>query len=470
MRVILLLTSFSAMSLAWSQGSIEWQTPVASVPAEFGYVNLRMELDGAGNPIILHGKSGSEGGLYCTRWVDGVLGTPVTVTDETGLFINDAEGPRMAVSGNRVVVAYQISGQWADGGRVVLSEDGGITWGAPIPIAPGATEDHFMPVPAFDDAQQPWVTVKWGASPVLEGAQFWDAETEAFLPPVDAGVAMDGAAVCECCASMPFSHAGRHYDIVRNNDNNQRDFWVVRTDVDGAWTESIDIDPTDWMINSCPASEAESCILGDGSMAAVYMSAAEGGSRVYWSTVDLDAWALTGSDRIQSAEEVTENNPSVHADASASVVAWERSQGGYNIFVAAGDGTSEAPGQWANTMTNVTEDLSGHSRRPVVRIQGSTIHLVYQRPSEGTFHYMRGNLTGTSDVPNASDVPMTLSALKDGWQVACKGEFTWRILDMQGRLIKSGIGTDGFVPFSAKGAHVLQVSSPSGQFRHRLVR
>ena len=74
----------------------------------------------------------------------------------------------MAVQGNKVAVGYQISGQWATGGRVVISEDGGTTWGEPIAIAPNATEDHFMPVPAFDAEGHPWVAVKWGDAPALD--------------------------------------------------------------------------------------------------------------------------------------------------------------------------------------------------------------------------------------------------------------------------------------------------------------
>ena len=454
-----------------SQTSIVWDAPVASVPSEFGYINLRMELDAAGNPVILHGKSGSEGGLYCTRWNDGTLGTPTAVTSETGIFINDAEGPRMAASGNRIAVAYQISGQWDTGGRVVISEDGGATWGNPIPTSPDATEDHFMPVPAFDGDQNPWITVKWGTNPVLEGGQFWDGTTGTFMPAADIGVAMAGSAVCECCASMPFSHEGRHYDIVRNNNANLRDFWVVRTDEQGEWSEAIDIDPTDWNINSCPASEAESCILPDGTLAAVFMSAAEGGSRVHWSTVDLENWALLGSDRIQSDEEVTENNPSLDADGAFSVVAWERSQGGYNILVGIGDGSGAAPQQWANSSVNVTESLTGHSRRPVIRIHGNAVHLVYQRPSEGTFHYLRGTLGDVSPVVSEARERIHVAPVREGWKLSfLEGEFTWQALDMQGRIVDAGAGNSGLVPFTLAGAHVIQVLSPAGDHSFRVVR
>ena len=129
MRTVLAVLSglFLSVNLQ-AQDSINWGDALTVAPSEYGYTNLRMVLDTEGNPVILHGKSGSSGGLYCTRWTGTGFGTPVAVTNETGLFINDAEGPRMAVSANRIAVSYQLSGQWDDGGRVVISEDGGATW------------------------------------------------------------------------------------------------------------------------------------------------------------------------------------------------------------------------------------------------------------------------------------------------------------------------------------------------------
>lgn len=460
MRTVIAVLSgliFSASLLA--QTSINWGDVWTVAPTEFGYTNLRMVLDTEGNPVILHGKSGSSGGLYCTRWTGTGFGTPVAVTDETGLFINDAEGPRMAVSGNRIAVSYQLSGQWDDGGRVVISEDGGATWGDPVAIAPGATVDHFMPVPAFDENQEPWVTVKWGSTPVLEGAQFWDTANAAFLPPVNAGAAMDGEAVCECCASTPFSHEGRNYDVVRNNNNNIRDFWLMRTDESGEWSEALDIDPTDWNINSCPASEAETCILGDGSLMALFMSAGEGGSRVYWSTADLEGWTLTGSDRIEPGTNHVENNPTVDADQDHSVVAWEKNQGGYDIMVATGSNSASAPSEWLASSNAVTEDLSGHSRRPVVRVNGNTVHLVYQRPSEGTAHYLQGTIVaGTNTVLQMETAPLEIAPTSEGWWVSEATGFTWNVHDLGGRLMASGLSPDGHIPFSGKGLYIVSVA------------
>lgn len=451
--------------------AINWEPIVDVAPSEFGLTNLRMELDAQGHPVILHGKSGSSGGLYCTRWNGSGFDAPVAVTSEAGIFINDSEGPRMAASGDRIVVAYQLSGQWDDGGRVVISDDGGMTWGAPIAHAPGATEDHFMPVPALDEDLQPWVAVKWGTAPALEGVQFWDAANAAFLPAVDAGAPMAGDAACECCASFPFTHDGRHYDIVRNNNGNIRDFWMVRTDADGAWTETLDIDPTDWLINSCPASEAEACVLGDGSLVAVYMSGADGGSRTYWSVVDLDGWSLSGSDRLQPGADHVENNPSVDADGAASVVAWERNVGGYDIVVATGGNAAAAPEQWAASATVVTEDLSGHSRRPVIRISGNTVHLVYQRPSSGTLHYRQGTLTTAGLAASSpAGMPRLLRSVH-GWQVQGAGlPFHWQVFDVRGRCVQEDWTSDGHIPFRDKGFHILTFESAGQQRRFSLIR
>ena len=108
--VVSLLLPF--LTLSSQAQTIVWEDPIEVAPAEFGLNNLRMELDANGLPIILHGKTGSSGGLYCTRSNGDGFDAPVQITQETGLFINDSEGPRMAVDGDLVIVGYQISGQW----------------------------------------------------------------------------------------------------------------------------------------------------------------------------------------------------------------------------------------------------------------------------------------------------------------------------------------------------------------------
>lgn len=450
--------------------TIMWDDPIEVAPSEFGLNNLRMELDANGLPIILHGKTGSSGGLYCTRSNGDGFDAPVQITQETGLFINDSEGPRMAVQGNQVVVGYQISGDWAQGGRTVLSTDGGETWGEAVAISPGATEDHFMPTPAFDAEGHPWVAVKWGDNPTLEGILSWDGDTGAYGAAVDGGSAFPGGIACECCASMPFEHEGRLYNAVRINNDNTRDFHLARTDESGAWTESLDIDPTNWTINSCPASEAEVAALGDGALAFVYMSAAEGGSRTYWSTVDPESWSLTGSDRIAPDLEFVENHPSIAADGDHSIGAWERNDGGYDIWVGVGPNDEQGPANWHWTQDNVTASLSGHSRKPVVRIDGNTVHLVYQRPSAGIIHYQRGTIT--PDAVDETDMGLwSCTPFEYGWRV--KGTplpLAWSLYDALGRTVQSGTSSDGRIPTSFRGTGILDVRAEGQRRAFRVQR
>ena len=450
--------------------TIVWEDPIEVAASEFGLNNLRMELDATGLPIILHGKTGSSGGLYCTRSNGDGFDAPVQITQETGLFINDSEGPRMAVDGDLVVVGYQISGQWAQGGRTVLSMDGGVTWGDPVAISPGATEDHFMPTPAFDAEGHPWVAVKWGDNPTLEGILSWDEEAGAYGAAVDGGSAFPGGIACECCASMPFEHEERLYNAVRIKDNNTRDFHLARTDESGAWTESLDIDPTNWTINSCPASEAEVAVLGDGTLAFVFMSAAEGGSRTYWSTVDPETWSLTASDRIAPDLESVENHPSIAAGEDHCIGAWERNDGGYDIWVGLGPNDEQGPANWHWTQDNVTASLSGHSRKPVIRVQGNTVHLVYQRPSEGLVHYRKG--TVVPDFVNELGTELwSCTPFEHGWRIEGSPlPFSWSLHDALGRTLHTGTSPDGRVPASFRGAGILDVRAKGQRRAFRVQR
>ena len=455
-------------STSISAQTIVWEDPIEVAPSEFGLNNLRMELDADGLPIILHGKTGANGGLYCTRSNGDGFDAPVQITSETGLFINDSEGPRMAVQGNQVVVGYQISGQWAQGGRTVRSTDGGVTWGAPVAISPDATEDHFMPTPAFDSDGQPWVAVKWGANPTLEGILSW--EGGAYSTAVDGGSAFPGGVACECCASMPFEHDGRLYNAVRINDNNTRDFHLARTDEDGVWSESLDIDPTNWTLNSCPASEAEVTVLGDGTLAFVYMSAAEGGSRTYWSTVDPESSNQTGSDRIAPMFEFVENHPSVDADGSVCVAAWERNDGGYDIVVGAGGNDLYGPLSWGTSGYPVTEGLSGHSRKPVIRTAGEVVHLVYQRPSEGVIHYRRGYVLPGAVAESESEGWRCVTQ-EEGWTVVGSPlPMEWILYDALGRELRSGLSRDGRIPASFRGTGILDVRAEGQRRAFRVQR
>ena len=423
-----------SLSSVFAQPTMTWDSPIDVSSQEFGNRCIRIALNQAGNPMVLHGKTGDNAGLYLSIMEDGIFGDPIQIVSETNIYlVGESEGPRMAVYENRVAVSYQIFGEWATGGHVVISEDDGYTWGEPYAIAPTATEDHFMPHVAFNDEGLPWVAVKLGVNPTEEGILHFNTDLDAFDPAISGSTATPG--VCECCPSNAFGYEGMYYNVVRTNGDNLRDFWIT-TSSDGVnWDNAIDIDETDWVINACPASGTSSTVMEDGTLISAYM-AAPNGSRVYWSSTNLSAFTFLETGQIDPGNTSSENHPSISSSGDWLVAAWERNSGGYNVMVAISDAGPQA---LEMSVMNVTEGLSGHNRYPSVVYDGEYIHLAYQNAMNGVVHYLKGEISGTSKVEGVEfkENPWTISAHESGWIL--RGEdASYTLYDLSGQALEMG--------------------------------
>ncbi len=423
-----------SLNSVFAQPTMTWDSPIDVSSQEFGNRCIRIALNQAGNPMVLHGKTGDNAGLYLSIMEDGIFGDPIQIVSETNIYlVGESEGPRMAVYENRVAVSYQIFGEWATGGHVVISEDDGYTWGEPYAIAPTATEDHFMPHVAFNDEGLPWVAVKLGVNPTEEGILHFNTDLDAFDPAISGSTATPG--VCECCPSNAFGYEGMYYNVVRTNGDNLRDFWIT-TSSDGVnWDNAIDIDETDWVINACPASGTSSTVMEDGTLISAYM-AAPNGSRVYWSSTNLSAFTFLETGQIDPGNTSSENHPSISSSGDWLVAAWERNSGGYNVMVAISDAGPQA---LEMSVMNVTEGLSGHNRYPSVVYDGEYIHLVYQNAENGVVHYLKGEISGTSKVEGVEfkENPWTITAHESGWIL--RGEdASYTLYDLSGQALEMG--------------------------------
>ncbi len=435
MKTIITLGVFClALSTVVAQPTITWESPIDVSSEEFGNKCTRIALNQAGNPMVLHGKTGDNAGLYLSIMEDGIFGDPIQIVSETNIYlVGESEGPRMAVYENRVAVSYQIFGQWATGAFVVISEDDGHTWGEPYAIAPNATEDHFMPHVAFNDEGLPWVALKLGVNPTEEGILHFNSALDSFDPAISGSIATPG--VCECCPSNAFGHEGMYYNVVRTNGDNVRDFWLTASSDGVNWSNAIDIDETDWVINACPASGTSSTVMEDGTLISAYMSAPNG-SRVYWSSVDLSAFTFLETGQIDPGNTSSENHPSISSSGEWLVATWERNSGGYNVMVAISDAGPQA---LEMSVVNVTEDLSGHNRYPSVVYDGEYIHLAYQNAENGVVHYLKGEISGTSQVEGVEleENPWTISSNESGWIL--RGEdASYTLYDLNGRTLEMG--------------------------------
>lgn len=467
MKTIITLGMFClALGTLVAQPTMTWESPIDVSSEEFGNRCTRIALNQAGNPMVLHGKTGDNAGLYLSIMEDGTFGDPIQIVSETNIYLmGESEGPRMAVHENRVAVSYQIFGEWATGGHVVISEDDGHTWGEPYAIAPTATEDHFMPHVAFNDDGLPWVAVKLGVNPTEEGILHFNTDLDAFDPAIVSSTATPG--VCECCPSNAFGYEGMYYNVVRTNGDNLRDFWLTASSDGVNWDNAIDIDETDWVINACPASGTSSTVMEDGTLISAYMSAPNG-SRVYWSSADLSAFTFLETGQIDPDNTSSENHPSISSSGDWLVAAWERNSGGYNVMVAV---SNDGPQALEMSVVNVTEGLSGHNRHPSVVYDGEHIHLVYQNAENGVVHYLKGEISGTSQVEGIEleENPWTISSNESTWIL--RGEDASYVLyDLNGRALETGTFSNELtIPINTV-PMILQLKSDNHVKSFKLVR
>jgi len=114
--------------------------------------------------------------------------------------------------------------------------------------------------------------------------------------------------------------------------------------------------------------------------------------------------------------------------------------------------------------------LSGHSRRPVIRIEGNTVHLVFQRPSDNAILYKQGTIT-TSSTASLATPDWSCTPCVGGWKITgASAPVAWRLSDMTGRLVDAGTSLDGMIRSQRTGALILQVRTPEGQKTFKLVR
>ena len=402
-----------ASSLASAQITWDFAEPIPVAGEEFGNRCPRLALDAAGNPMVLMGKSGE--GLFLATSGNGVFNTPIPIPTLENVFMADAEGPSIAVHGSTLGLAYQVSGEWATGGQYMSTQDGGQTWSESFPISPNATEDHFMPMLAFDDDGNPFVAVKYGDDPiVVEGVMRSTDGGQTFQPAQPASASVGSGLACECCPSKTIFGHGRYYSVYRQNDENLRDMRLVSSEDGATWDHQLDLDPTDWMISACPETGASLAWLPDGRLAATFRSSGNGASEVY---INVSNVASPMSSDVGATVPVTnfveagnQDQPHIACGPTHTVAVWQENSGGWEIHVAS-SANDALPGGLSNTGTPVSTSLSGSNLHPEVAAHGSKVHVIWKNSGSGQVMYLRGTLEGSGLVESGSESGATLRRL-----------------------------------------------------------
>ncbi len=436
------LAMISAPRLALAQITWDFAEPIPVAGEEFGNRCPRLALDASGNPMVLMGKSGE--GLFLATSNNGVFNTPIPIPTLDNVFMADAEGPSIAVHGSTLGLAYQVSGEWATGGQYMSTQDGGQTWSASFPISPDATEDHFMPMLAFDDDGNPFVAVKFGDDPmVVEGVMRSTDGGQTFQPAQPASADVGSGLACECCPSKTIFGHGRYYSVYRQNDENLRDMRLVSSEDGTTWDHQLDLDPTDWMISACPETGACLAWLPDGRLASTFRSSGNGASEVYVNVSDV---ASPMSSEVGATVPVTnfveagnQDQPHIACGPTHTVAVWQENSGGWEIHVASS--TNDAlPGGLSNSGEPISTSLSGSNLHPEVAIQGPKVHVIWKNSGTGQVMYLRGTLEGAGLAESAAESGATLCRLGPD-QVRIEGAITeanFSVLSSAGAVLYRG--------------------------------
>lgn len=210
----------------------------------------------AASPKIMALAYGSGKAIYVATSTDEgrSFSKPVKVAELSVLPLGRHRGPRVAISGDTIVVTA-VSGGPADGDLLAWrSVDGGKTWSSGVRIndvraAPReglhalAADGHGKVFAAWLDLRQPGTRL-YEASSADSGAT-WSANVLLYESP-------DGS-ICQCChPSTTIDASGRIWVMWRNSVRGARDMYIASS-MDGAhFSQPAKLGKGSWHLNACP--------------------------------------------------------------------------------------------------------------------------------------------------------------------------------------------------------------------------
>jgi hypothetical protein len=375
---------------------------------------------------------------------DGEFSTPNHIPFE-GLNPNlwgGSLGPNMASQGNHVYVTFEVYG---DAIYVIHSADAGLTWDNPIPA--------FIP-PTGRRATIPIVTVDPDGHPLIAYVNTDASEKDAyygmvkstdfgqsFLDEVNVSENAAGFEVCECCnGHISVDSNGDVYVAFRNNNNNLRDNWLVRsTDGGATFASAFDVDETDWMINACPSNGPHFSISDDQVTTTFYSGSGTAGAGVYYSTFTPSTSEVGPTIALPVVDNTfsTQNRPRVAGNGDTIAVIWqEYTNNAWDIAMSIS--TTGAEGLLDNPFL-LTSFPSSQQFGSMV-FDGDAFHIVYEDSETGTLLYQNVSL-GSVNVKEIASSNFTIQPNPSSDFIEVKKEASGSakimILDIYGRTLIS---------------------------------
>ena len=407
-RVILCLTFCLFINENQAQTIIWEDEIVVGNATDHGVSRPRMALGKDNEPLIIMTRI-QNGQIYFTKELGGVFTTPSPLLlGSLQSYIANWTGPDMEAHGDTVVVVFKAKPY--DNGHVysIRSTDGGLTFSDTIRVDNHDTGIAWMPSMDMDQNGNPIVTY------MAHDANYTNPRY-VYVNSTDAGITYQNEQVitsnipgeaCDCCPAELVSKDSKQILLYRNNELNVRDIHGVYSNNSGASFDSADdVDASNWVINSCPASGPHGTIL-DSVLYTTFMSGVGGSEKIYVSKSILnDSLTFQEKQLVSPTATVAQNYQRIASFNDLVLVAWTESvSNNYDIYTAYAFNGDLL--QMTTTHQQANSTVNGIQTNPDIRIENGNIHLVYQDIGNGQVIYRKGKLGFTGLEENQAETEL----------------------------------------------------------------
>ncbi len=470
-KSIVAVIIFLSYTFNGSAQNIVWEAEITVASATiYGNVRPRLALTEDNQPMVIMTRS-QNGQIYFTKGNNGVFSSPIALLPATmQSYIATWTGPDFDAKGDTIVAVFKAKPY--DNGHVytVRSTDGGLTFSDTIRADNHDLGLAWMPSMTMDGSGNPIITY------MAHDANYTNPRY-VYVRSNDAGITYSAEQIitssitgeaCDCCPAEMVADGNNQVLLFRNNELNTRDIYGVYSNDNGAnFISADDVDGSNWVINSCPASGPHGSIQGS-NLFSTFMSGGTGNEQVF-----VSRSTLGGSILYQEKQALTvspsgnQNFPRIATENNLVVVAWaEYVSNNLEIFTAFATSNNlidlTTSHQQANVLTN------GIQTNPDIRIKDGIIHLIYQDATNGKVIYRKGQIgfanLSENDENKVLLYPNPISAgeeinLPESW---IGQKIIWR--NMMGKTvhITSEIESAQLnTPYLSKGIYFLQLENSS---------
>lgn len=470
MRLILVFTFFLIGFTGFTQ---VYFSPIQTITQnnEKGYARPRVEaLNGDGVYILWGDKTKDK--MHGARYENDQWSINELNPSGLNVFTADWAGPEMASNGNNILVSFKALPENKEFIYSILSQDGGKNFQSEVRIDSNVWTR--FPAPAFDPSNNAYVAFMEFDSAFLDphyAVSYSSDGGNSYGPGTPASVFAQGEA-CDCCPAHVLGDQNDVHLFFRNNDNNLRDMWVVKSENNGSsFDKGADIDLNNWMINSCPSTGPDALDRGD-SIIVVWMSAGSGASRINYAMVEKANLIVSGSGEVSSTAPASSNQnyPRISGSGDTIGVVWQESGGG-KIQILAKFSQNGLSGLGSAPIDTISEGTALIQGNPDIDYRSGIFHIVWQNNIDRSIHYRKASLNSWLKVkaidhsegfgihPNPANNNMKL--LIPEFMLGCQ----YNIYGSDGKILSSGtltsIETDLDVSKLSRGAYVLSVTKES---------